>query len=448
MSAVVFVGPTLDAASVAGFLDAEVLPPVKQGDVYRAATNRPRAIGIIDGYFEGVPSVWHKEILWAIEQGIAVFGSASMGALRASELSDFGMIGVGGIYEAYSSGHIKDDDEVAVLHGPEELGFPTLSEPMVSIRGTVRRAVDAGILGSDEAEIVLGTAKSLYYHDRTWKAVQSGVGAELGGHRFFDWLQDGRVDAKRDDACEMLKAMRVFLQKDDQPQPSVQRVERTLVWDGLVRRVGAETQAHPADQGVLNELRLDPDRFFDTRERAALRMFARQNAGRSGAQADRSALLEQMSLHRARHGLARRSDILAWLERNDLDEAGYEDLLNGSACKKSLLERKSTELIPHILAELRWEGTYSELKARANAKDRMIEVNDGRDREHSGADKVRMLIWYFETVLESAVPEDLDAYAQSLGLAGREDLHELIAGEFLYCMGAGGSGQTAGKGPG
>ena len=49
----------------------------------RSIAHRPRAIGIIDGYFQQVPSVWHKEILWAMAQGVHVFGSASMGALRA-----------------------------------------------------------------------------------------------------------------------------------------------------------------------------------------------------------------------------------------------------------------------------------------------------------------------------------------------------------------------------
>ena len=34
------------------------------------------------------------------------------------------MSGVGRIYEAFRDGILEDDDEVAVLHGPEELGYP------------------------------------------------------------------------------------------------------------------------------------------------------------------------------------------------------------------------------------------------------------------------------------------------------------------------------------
>ena len=123
MTIFVFVGPTLRRDDVVATLDAVCLPPVAQGDVYRVAERRPRAIGIIDGFFSGAPAVWHKEILWALSEGIEVFGSASMGALRAAELHTFGMQGVGRIFEAYRDGLLEDDDEVAVVHGPAETGF-------------------------------------------------------------------------------------------------------------------------------------------------------------------------------------------------------------------------------------------------------------------------------------------------------------------------------------
>ena len=104
----------------------------------------PLAIGLIDGYFERVPAVWHKEILWALSQGIHVFGSASMGALRAAELAPFGMIGVGAIFEAYRDGILEDDDEVAVAHGPADTGYRAGSDAMVNIRATLARAVQHG----------------------------------------------------------------------------------------------------------------------------------------------------------------------------------------------------------------------------------------------------------------------------------------------------------------
>ena len=119
MNVYIFTGPTLSPHDVCAELDAVCLPPVSQGDVYRAGLSGPLAIGIIDGYFESVPAVWHKEILWALTQGIHVFGSASMGALRAVELASFGMVGIGKIFEAFRDGTLEDDDgSVRGVHAP------------------------------------------------------------------------------------------------------------------------------------------------------------------------------------------------------------------------------------------------------------------------------------------------------------------------------------------
>ena len=79
MRVCVFVGPTLRLQDLEATPEIVALPPAAQGDVYRAAQSRPQAIGIIDGYFEGVLSVWHKEILYAMAEGIHVFGAASIG---------------------------------------------------------------------------------------------------------------------------------------------------------------------------------------------------------------------------------------------------------------------------------------------------------------------------------------------------------------------------------
>ena len=84
---IIFAGPSLAGAELSAYPKLDIRPPVRQGDVWRASRDKPRAIGIIDGYFEGVPSVWHKEILWALGQGIPVLGASSMGALRAAEMA-------------------------------------------------------------------------------------------------------------------------------------------------------------------------------------------------------------------------------------------------------------------------------------------------------------------------------------------------------------------------
>ena len=141
---VVFLGPTLAVDDARAVLDAHYLPPAAHGDVFQAALRRPRAIAVVDGVFERRPAVWHKEILFALSEGIHVYGAASIGALRAAELDAFGMRGVGEVYRAYADGTIEDDDEVAVAHADAEYGFRALSEAMVDVRATLASAVARG----------------------------------------------------------------------------------------------------------------------------------------------------------------------------------------------------------------------------------------------------------------------------------------------------------------
>lgn len=438
MSAIIFVGPTLSVDEVRACLDADCRPPAAQGDVYRAAVGRPSAIGIIDGYFDGVPSVWHKEILWAMAEGIPVYGSASMGALRAAELSAFGMRGVGRIFEDYRDRRLEDDDEVAVLHAPAELGFRPLSEPMVSIRATLAKAVEAGILGAAGQATVVEAAKAMNYRDRSWdrvlEAAAAGTGAdELAALR--GWLPGGRVDLKREDALAMLEAMAAEAAVDPPGPPGDFSLEWTHVWDGLVERVEAETVA--ADETaalVLDELRLDRERFEDLRRHAALRRLALEEARRGNVEIDRRALRDESSRHRERHGLLRRHDLAAWLEANGLGEREYEVLVRESRLAEAGAALAPEALARHVVAGLKWSGEFAALRRRALEKAGALaaagygEAGAGR----AEARHLNLMVWYFERRRDEPVPHDLDAYARSLGLSTRQELYRVLEREYLY----------------
>jgi hypothetical protein len=215
MTAVIFAGPSLPPAFRPDDPALDWRPPVKQGEVYEAALGRPAIIGIIDGYFEVTPTVWHKEILWAMAQGIHVYGGASIGALRAAELHPFGMVGIGRIFAAYRDGILTDDDEVAVLHGPEELGYQAVTEAMVNIRATLDKAVSSGVLGLPLAAHLGEIAKAFLYRERSWDAIlQLATGHDLSTtqlEQFEAWMMGGRVDQKRADASETIAAIRRHL---------------------------------------------------------------------------------------------------------------------------------------------------------------------------------------------------------------------------------------------
>jgi YcaO-like protein with predicted kinase domain len=222
--AVIFAGPTLPPPARPS--DPRLLwqPPARQGDVYRAALQGPSAIGLIDGYFDAVPSVWHKEILWAMDQGIRVYGAASMGALRAAELAEFGMLGVGRIFQMYSDGTLTDDDEVAVLHAPEDLHFIPLTEAMVNVRATVSRALEQGLLQPSDAEALIVAMKSLPYQERTRLRILAAV--QISALDQQDWWSTQWVDQKRIDALAMVVAANrhVWL-ADDRDEGALRKME-------------------------------------------------------------------------------------------------------------------------------------------------------------------------------------------------------------------------------
>jgi hypothetical protein len=148
-------------------------------------------------------------------QGIHVYGSASIGALRAAELYPFGMRGVGRIFAAYRDGILCDDDEVAILHGPEELGYPAVTEAMVNIRATLEQAVAENVLDSWLIARLTEIGKALFYKERRWEAILERAAARGLPPMPLDdlavWLPAGQVDQKRIDALEMIGAIRAHL---------------------------------------------------------------------------------------------------------------------------------------------------------------------------------------------------------------------------------------------
>jgi hypothetical protein len=208
------------------------------------ARERPLAIGIIDGYFERVPAVWHKELLWAMSEGIHVFGAASMGALRAAELAEFGMCGVGSIFEAYRSGRLEDDDEVAVAHGDASTGYRLASESMVNIRATLEAAERDRVVAPGVRQQLETWAKELFYPDRSYarileRALQEGIHKEEVS-RLREYVTAKRIDRKRADAIAMLETMAECRKLGKAAARPAFSFAHTAAWDELVRWAEAQ----------------------------------------------------------------------------------------------------------------------------------------------------------------------------------------------------------------
>ncbi|WP_299967411.1 TfuA-like protein [uncultured Roseobacter sp.] len=229
---IVFAGPSIAGCAPDRLDGFDLRPPVRQGDVYLASLERPRAIGIIDGYFDSVPAVWHKEILWALSLGIPVLGAASMGALRAAELDVFGMIGVGEVYAAYRDNVLEDDDEVALLHGPAEVGYPNLTLAMVNLRATLAAAEAEGMLSGPETKALIAEGKVIFYHHRTWDSVLAKA-PSVRRASLADWIAAHEVDQKARDADALLALM----QAGSVLPPAVDfHFEETGLWQEATQR--------------------------------------------------------------------------------------------------------------------------------------------------------------------------------------------------------------------
>ena len=212
MKTLLFLGPTLRAAEAQARLPGVVVrPPAAAGDVLAAAGEGWDRIAVVDGYFERMAAIWHKELLWAMERGAAVYGAASMGAIRAAELAPHGMVGVGVICGWYRRGVVRDDAEVAVAHLPAERGYLPVTVALVNLRAALAVAVGRGVLGRAAAGLVLGSAGSVVYRERDWAASAAaarGAGVSAGAWRGFErFWQAEAPDRKAADARALLAVL-------------------------------------------------------------------------------------------------------------------------------------------------------------------------------------------------------------------------------------------------
>lgn len=208
MKACVFLGPSISIAEVPDGIC--VFPPATMGSVFSAVEEGFSTIGLVDGLFGNVPSVWHKEILYALSRNCRVLGAASMGALRASELHSFGMRGVGTVYQLYRRGLLRDDDEVCVCHAPAEFDYIALSHPMVNLRLTARRMARKNIISTAQEKKFIHQMKNVFFADRTTTCVVDGLLNVMGTSDSFGTnktLSDMYYDAKAADAKRLLSAL-------------------------------------------------------------------------------------------------------------------------------------------------------------------------------------------------------------------------------------------------
>jgi hypothetical protein len=444
VSVYVFTGPTISPAEGRAELEAVYLPPAVEGDVYRAALKRPQVIGIIDGYFQSTPTVRHKEILWAMSHGIHVFGSASIGALRAAELAVFGMEGVGVIFEWYRDGTLEDDDEVAIAHGPSEVEFRAASEAMIDIRQTLRRAERVGVISIEVRTALEGIGKELFYPDRTYleifrRASTCGLPkAELA--RFRQWLPGGRVNQKREDALAMLRLIHRRLSEGLEPKTVSYSFQHTSMWETAWRRSGElrfDSNAEPrvvVSESLLDELRLEGDQYTQHSLLALERFLAIRDANRLGMVVTERRRNKMELAFRRERDLVAQAQFEQWMNENGLSRSEFDALMTDEARLRWFHDRTQFASISCLPEQLRISGDYPRLVKRAMAKDRLLESRGLKSPclENTDLTENQLLHWYFEEVLGRSVPSDPDSYSRKLGFASPDAFRRALLKEYLY----------------
>lgn len=444
MKVCIFTGPTLSAREATRVLEAHYLPPVAEGDVYRVALRRPQVIGIIDGYFERIPSVWHKEILWAMSQGIHVFGSASMGALRAAELEAFGMEGVGAIFEAYRDGRLEDDDEVAVVHASEEFEFRAASESMVNIRMTLNRAAEADVISPATRSALERIAKDLFYPHRCYpllleRAAENGLCAqELAALK--EWLPSGQVNQKREDALAMLRLIHQRLAQGVEPKTVQYCFEHTSMWE-CAWRFSGELRSYSSDEHetllldtVSDELRLEGDAYLVARQGAFLRCVATMEAQRLGMIMTERLLEEAHQSFCRKQGWNKPGHRDTWLQENGLNKEEFARLMEDEARIRWIEEQTGLAMMPYFVDQLRVTGVYARLATRAADKQSRLESSglDNPSLAAAGVTEHQLLRWFFETRQGRPMVEDLSAHSAKFGFGSVDAFLRAVLREFLY----------------
>lgn len=213
---VVFLGPSLAKEKAEQILKADYRPPARRGDIYKAAKEGARIICLIDGVFFQECSVAHKEVIYALQAGAKVVGASSMGALRASELDVYGMEGIGTIYQAYKSGHLVSDDEVALVFDP--FSFEPGSEPLVNIRFNLDLAWQKGMISATTKDRLFHIASAIYFPERTYERMFSDAQYKVSENElnsFRHYMAKEMRDFKMEDAVIALRRVQKMAEEEE-----------------------------------------------------------------------------------------------------------------------------------------------------------------------------------------------------------------------------------------
>lgn len=181
--------------------------PAEQGDMLAAILAGFRNLLIIDGYFHSKFPCTTFEVMLALEQGLNVFGAASIGALRAVELDHYGMTGTGYVYEYLRRHAIKPYHIVAQTYRPDDT---VLTPPLIEIIYFLECATAEGVINQTDADRCLKHAETISFFSLTFASFFS----QLKRPQLEDYYKRKGQDyfhIKHADALQLLRSFRQII---------------------------------------------------------------------------------------------------------------------------------------------------------------------------------------------------------------------------------------------
>ncbi len=205
---VIFLGPSLSREKARKILDADYRLPAKKGDLLQLILKEVNIVGLVDGYFlQDYPPTPIEVYNLVRKRNVKVFGSSSLGSLRAVELGKYGMIGIGKIFRLFRDGILESDDEVAVTF-TDYTNYK--SEALIDIRYNLFLAQKYNIIDNSTGRSILKVSKQTYFPYRTYedildkcKSKYPEINSKI--ESFRDYILNNRKSLKERDAVRLLK---------------------------------------------------------------------------------------------------------------------------------------------------------------------------------------------------------------------------------------------------
>ena len=208
---VIFLGPSLSREKARKILDADYRLPAKKGDLLQLILKEVNIVGLVDGYFlQDYPPTPIEVYNLVRKRNVKVFGSSSLGALRAVELGKYGMIGIGKIFRLFRDGILESDDEVAVTF-TDYTNYK--SEALIDIRYNLFLAQKYNIIDNSTGRSILKVSKQTYFPYRTYEDILDKcklkypeINSKI--ESFRGYILKNKVSLKERDAVRLLKLIK------------------------------------------------------------------------------------------------------------------------------------------------------------------------------------------------------------------------------------------------